>query len=162
MRNPEYNSDLITFLQLIHEGRIVSKAGFDWRSVVENARVRWIQLERFEKDKTADRLIQLKKVIDDCFSEKCQELTSKVEEASDQITSQLDDHTIRFERAIEANTAQLLATIEMKLNKKLRALKIDLKDAMMQTLLTSVDVDRQITSKFKKRKMRHHSSRSIN
>ena len=140
----------------------MAKAGFDWRSVVENARVRWIQLESFEKEKKANRVAQMKKLIDDCFYEKYTQLEHKVADASDRMKSQLDEHSSRIESAIEANTAKLLAMIEKKLNKKLGTLKIDLKDAMMQTLLTSVDVDRPITSKFKKRKKKHHIYRGNN
>ena len=42
----EYNTHFISWLQLIYEGRIAAVIGFDWRSVVENSRIRYQQLEK--------------------------------------------------------------------------------------------------------------------
>ena len=131
VRSPEYNTHFITQLQLTQEGRIAAKAGYDWASVIENARIRWMQLDKkAEVDKSIGSQIVMK-LINSCFEEKLNQLVSKVEENKEQMVE-----------------------LELKLDKKLEKLKREMTEAIVQSLLSSDDVGQAVPQRFKKRKRR--------
>ena len=68
VKSPEYNTDFISWLQLTYDGRIAAIAGFNWRSVVENSRIRYIQFGK-QNDKKPNEPAELKNILKSCIHE---------------------------------------------------------------------------------------------
>ena len=120
----EYNSNFIQWLQLTFEGRITAKVGFDWQTVVENARIRYQQLNMKDIEKV-QRSEQLKLIVESCCNEKFAKIESKIDESS--------------------------TLIQDKFEKNFSTFKKDLIGAIMQIFKSSDDVGQRITSKIRNR-----------
>ena len=116
----EYNTHFISWLQLIYEGRIAAIAGFDWRSVVENSRIRYQQLEKQSVLKPKEPA-NVKSILNTCIKEYIQGLETKIKKQ----TNQIDD-------------------LEAKMDKKLDEFKKDILNAFSQSLKSADDVHQKI------------------
>ena len=58
--HPEYNYKLMSYLQLVYEGKIEKFAGFDWSSMVAGLRLNWLQMKKLEIDKRVNDQIRAK------------------------------------------------------------------------------------------------------
>ena len=76
----EYNSNFIQWLQLTFEGRITAKVGFDWQTVVENARIRYQQLNTKDMEKM-QRCKELELIVESCSNEKFSTIDAKIGES---------------------------------------------------------------------------------
>ena len=93
----EYNSNFIQWLQLTFDGRITAKVGFDWQTVVENARIRWEQLNKKDMMKT-QRCKKLEEIVEYCCNEKFANLESKIDESSIRIQDKLEQNLSRLKK----------------------------------------------------------------
>ena len=78
----EYTSILVNWLQLLSEGKIVAKANIDWRSVIENCRLRWLQDN--ERDRIVRRNItsEIKMFVEKCIEDQFQKMNSKLDKTA--------------------------------------------------------------------------------
>ena len=58
--HPEYNVKLISYLQLLYEGRIEKFSGLDWSSMVASARVNWLQMKKMKNDESVQDKLRAK------------------------------------------------------------------------------------------------------
>ena len=58
--HPEYNVKLISYLQLLYEGRIEKFSGLDWSSMVASARVNWLQMKKMKSDESVQDKLRAK------------------------------------------------------------------------------------------------------
>ena len=127
----EYNTHFISWLQLIYEGRIAAVAGFDWRSVVENSRIRYKQLQKLMK---TNQRAEVKNILDSSIRDYFKGLKSKLRKQ----TKKLNE-------------------LETKMDKKLDTFKKDILDAISQSVKSADYVHQNVVARVKGRKKRSFS-----
>ena len=130
VKSPEYNTDFISWLQLTYDGRIAAIAGFNWRSVVENSQIRYIQFGK-QNDKKPNEPAELKNILKSCIHEYFQGHESKIQ-----------------------NQTKKLNELEAKMDKKRDTFKKDLLDAISQSLKSANDVHQNVVPRVNRRKKR--------
>ena len=132
-------------MQLQYEGRIVAKAGFNWTAAVENARLRWIQLNKIrERDLLKDGSDLLKDgsgLLKDGLLKDGSDLLRDGSKVKKFIKSCIDE---QFQ--------QLEMKLEKKLDEKLAKYAEHITEAVVQSLKSAEDVNQRVISRFKKRK----------
>ena len=58
--HPEYNHKLMSYLQLLYEGKIEKFGGLDWSSMVSGLRLNWLQMKKIEDDKLVNDKMRAK------------------------------------------------------------------------------------------------------
>ena len=86
VRSSEYNSRLISWLQLQVEGKIAAQVGIDWCSVVESARIRWIQLSKQNELLTMNNEAKLKEFINSIIEKQFKQLEEKLDKKIEDIS----------------------------------------------------------------------------
>ena len=127
VKSPEYNTDFISWLQLTYEGRIPAIAGFNWRSVVENSRIRYKQLSK-QNDKKINQSAEFNKILKVCIHEYFQGLESKLQKQTNQLNE-----------------------LECKMNQKLDTFKKDILEAFSQSVKSAEDVHQNVVTRVNKR-----------
>ena len=58
--HPEYNHKLISYLQLLYEGKIEKFGGLDWSTMVAGLRLNWLHMKKMENDKRVNDKMRAK------------------------------------------------------------------------------------------------------
>ena len=127
---PEYNTDFISWLQLTYDGRIPAIAGFNWRSVVKNSRIRYKQYEQLggQNDEKINESAVFKNILKSCIHEYFQGLESKLQNQTNQLNE-----------------------LEGKMTKKLENFKKDILEAFSQSVKSAEDVHQNVVTRVNRR-----------
>ena len=131
VKSPEYNTNFISWLQMMYDGRIAAIPGFNYRSVVENSRIRYKQLQKLMK---TNQRAEVKNILDSCIHEYFEGLESKLQMQTNQLNE-----------------------LEAKIDKKFDRFKKDILDAISQSLKSADDVHQNVATRVKRRKKRSFS-----
>ena len=127
----EYNTRLISWLQLLYEGRLVAKAGLDWSTIIESARIAWLQLMK-TKSLKHESTTELQKIIRNKISE---DRLSRVE--------------LRLSKIEDA-----LKVISSRVGVNLTEIVSDISNAIIESLKSASDVGQYTVAKIKRRKLK--------
>ena len=116
---------------MMYDGRIAAIPGFNYRSVVENSRIRYKQLQKLMK---TNQRAEVKNILDSCIHEYFEGLESKLQMQTNQLNE-----------------------LEAKIDKKFDRFKKDILDAISQSLKSADDVHQNVATRVKRRKKRSFS-----
>ena len=135
----EYNTRLISWLQLQYEGRLAAKAGINWPTIVESARLNYIQVLKAQSDKKTIPDMSLREDLQMQIVEKLSmENLSQVERSIDIIEATLNDMT---------GVSGI----------NLRKMAKDIADIVVESLTSSEEAGQREYWKMKKRKLNNGS-----
>ena len=135
----EYNSRLISWLQLLCEGRLVAKASINWCAVIETARIHWLQLmKRKELDKTKP--------------EQTEKSRGRLQEI---IQRKLSVNRLKGVEARLEVIENTLTDISHMVGVNMNNFAEDISKIVLESLKSGEDAGQKYVSKMKKRKFNH-------
>ena len=130
----EYNTNLISWLQLQYEGRVAAKAGIDWPTIVESLRLNYLQVLKSQPLRIGN---------DERFHEDLQ--NTIVAKLSEERLSKVETRLDRIEANI--NTNARLTRLDI------RTIAKDIADVVIESLRSAQDVGQTESWKLKRRKV---------
>ena len=116
---------------MTYDGRIAAIPGFNYRSVVENSRIRYKQLQKLMK---TNQRAEVKNILDSSIRENFKGLKSKLQKQTNNLNE-----------------------LETKMDKKLDTFRKDILDAISQSVKSADDVHQNVVARVKGRKKRSFS-----
>ena len=130
----EYNTNLISWLQLQYEGRVAAKAGIDWPTIVESLRLNYLQVLKSQPLRIGN---------DERFHEDLQ--NTIVAKLSEERLSKVETRLDRIGANINTNTG--LTRLDI------RTIAKDIADVVIESLRSAQDVGQTESWKLKRRKV---------